>query len=346
MPIDAKSIPLRVQTSAGSTFSEDFKGLTECQTCKIKITGWNTASPSTIIIENVGIEIDENPKTSFRYRGIEYGLKKTRLIRWGHELDREYDAEIQFEFGAGSTIVQYILCIPLLKGSEGRGTTYFSKVGRSQMRPDISSIIDKNAKFLSYMSGKKTYIVSTSPSYILNDDYERLGFNAPYFADSQKTNKPTITPTNLIGTGISSEFTRIPNIRLENGASMLAVKQAGVSTEQVKCRPIRPDRDIKNNMLYVGGDDIPGDTTLADEMSKSDRYYENPSTYSENTTTVADIERTIGIIVGVVIGVIILGLVAFFVLKWTLNRYPNNKRLDQFAQLLSMNTGKGVLKTS
>ena len=111
-------------------------------------------------------------------------------------------------------------------------------------------------------------------------------------------------------------MTRIKGIRLEDAASAAKARNPAsadyVPTSQVKCRPLDPSRDIKGDSLYVGGDIIPGDTTLADEMS---RAVSSIGTAPDSTISVSSVESVVGIIIGVIIGAIALLLVFSFLYK-------------------------------
>jgi hypothetical protein len=100
---------------------------------------------------------------------------------------------------------------------------------------------------------------------------------------------------------------------------MVAVRAAsdpGIPTSSLKCFRLDPDRDIKDNKVYVGGAGLPFDTA-----SRADAAAE------VGGIPPGDIQRWLGIIVGVVVGVVVCAFIAVGVWKGTFTKYLENSRL-------------------
>jgi hypothetical protein len=91
---------------------------------------------------------------------------------------------------------------------------------------------------------------------------------------------------------------------------------SGIPTSSLKCYRLNPDRDIKDNKVYVGGTGTPFDaaTRTADDSG-------------DVSIPPGDVQRWLGVVIGVVVGVIVCAFIAVYVWKGTFTKYLENSRL-------------------
>ena len=226
----------------------------------------------------------------------------------------------------------YCICIPILKG-RGRGMEYFRSLGILQRkRPSFTTLWTESTGFLQYVAkdlrnrteakctndgNKITYLVAIEPAYIDPVDFSRLSQN---LTTAQGYNAASVPNAQTVSNK-STLISYIPSIEI--AANTETTRQVGngyVETTQVKCRPLDQRRDISGNLIYVGGKERRGDTSLDKELA---RAADMSGGFEEPTATIqgSDIETILGIVLGVVIGIVVVAFLVVGVFRKTETHY-------------------------
>jgi hypothetical protein len=314
----------------------DPNSMSPCLSCTLRLSSL-LPGPGSIQPSDIGFTVDENPTTILSINGIDYNLSKAELFIPGlHRLygkqtvcDAEYVVSFRNTDDAKKT-VQF--CIPLTIGN-GHGTGYFANMGViSRAQPTLSQLISPDTAILTYpgaslygrtkttsvpqnicnpISYPITYYVALTPSSITSVDYQRLHSQ---LSSNHKSGPVPVTEITM--TRATSLLTYISSIKL-TGAKTEMGAEDGMSTKALKCHRIDPNKDIKNDKVYIGG--APNENTLKKELENAASG--NTPDGDDATVKPGDIEKIVSIILGVVISVIICAAIVYFAWKGTFSHY-------------------------
>ncbi len=245
------------------------------------------------------------------------------------------DAELQVYFKSDKRASDiYCICIPVLVGS-GRGRDYFATLGLLQRSPPLfSSLWSTSTGFLQYTGkdlrnrtpltcltdvNKVRYLVATEPAYININDLNRLKTNLT------STNGYNSGPMPQSVSNKLSLISYIPSIAVSSASTSETRKVANgyVEQAQVKCRPLDQKRDISGNMIYVGGKELRGDTTLDKELQNAAEFQKGEIPTPSGAIQGSDIETILGLVLGVVVAIVVIAFLVVWVFRKTETRYLN-----------------------
>jgi len=314
----------------------DPRALPACLSCTLRLSSL-LPGPGSIQPSDIGFTVDENPTTILSINGIDYNLSKAELVIPGlHRLygmqtvcDAEYIVSFRNTGDAKKTV---LFCIPLTIG-DGHGTAYFKNMGViSRAQPTLSQLVSPDTAFMTYpgaslygrtkttsapqqicnpISYPVTYYVALTPSSITSADYQRLHSQL-----SSKHKGGPVPVTEITMTRATSLLTYITSMKLVGPKSEKEAEDA-MSTTALKCHRIDPNKDIKNDKVYIGG--APNENTLKKELENA----ASGDTPDGDSATVkpGDIEKIVSIVLGVTIAVIICAAIVYFVWKGTFSHY-------------------------
>ncbi len=294
----------------------------------------------TLDVVSDGFSIAGSSSNVLVVNSISHNWIETRLIVPGaHALVRKSgiedlvkgDAELQIYFKSEKRATDIrCICIPVLIGS-GKGREYFATLGFVQRsRPLFTSLWSEATGFLNY-AGKDLrertstrcgadgntvyYMVATEPAYININDLDRLKTKLTK-ANGYVSGPPNAqTVSNKL-----SLISYIPSIQITSASTSETRKVANgyVETAQVKCRPLDQKRDISGGLIYVGGKELRGDTSLDRELAQAAEH-----TGTEPTATIqgSDIETILGIVLGVIVGLVVIAFLVVWVFRTTETNY-------------------------
>ncbi len=266
-------------------------------------------------------------------KGVPHTWNETRLfLNRGHQfvsnttaIETACELYVYFKSDRNPTEF-YCIVIPVATGT-GVGNDYFAALGQIvRSKPVFSSLWQASTGFLEYVgkdirdcnSNKKiTYMVATQYAYIRPADLTRLRNGIP--------NLPTRVQAKVVDSERLKLLSFVPAIE-KTGSAKKSVANGYVETAQVKCRPLDRTRDISGNIIYVGGKERKGDTTLDKELEKAADF---SGGFEEPTATVqgSDLETILGIVLGVVIGIIVAAFVVVWVFRKTETNYLDTLKL-------------------
>jgi hypothetical protein len=243
------------------------------------------------------------------------------------------DAEFQVYFKSDKRATDiYCICIPVFIGS-GRGRDYFASLGLlTRSSPLFTSLWSESTGFLQYTgkdlrnrtpttcgtdANKVRYLVATEPAYINVNDLSRLKTSLTT-ANGYKAGPTPQSVSNKL-----SLISYIPSIAVSSASTSETRKVANgyVEQAQVKCRPLDQKRDISGNMIYVGGNELRGDTTLDKELQDAAKFQEGEIPTPSGAIQSSDIETILGIVLGVVVGIVVIAFLVVWLLRKTETRY-------------------------
>jgi hypothetical protein len=175
---------------------------------------------------------------------------------------------------------------------------------------------DRSEAFCKTDARKITFSVSVEPAFVQQDDLTRL----------KASTESTLTFKAKPVAGKLSLLSYIPSIEVTGKSGERTVANGYVETAQVKCRPLDRTRDISGNLIYVGGKQRKGDSTLDSELEKAADFsggFEEP----QATVQGSDIETILGIVLGVVIGIVVAAFVVVWVFRTTETNYMGTLKL-------------------
>jgi hypothetical protein len=324
---------------------KDVSSLKKCTSCTVRLTS-HIPGPGKLTPSVDGFLVDENTQVFLSYNGLSHTLKETRLVMPGlHRLPGENAvgvAELVFIFqGDYENAVTYCLCAPINVGN-GYGNEYFRSLGLNSTpkRPTIGTLFNHDVSYIQYtgapivgrtaksltpkpicepVSQKIRYIVSLKKLFITSTDLGRLNrLNSKTF---QGACKPAFAaPVSRINSIVNV----IPEIIVESSPvkTTLSNEESGkIPTAAVKCRRIDVDKDIKDNILYVGGD-AHQESTLAEELSNAADSSKIIG-LEKSSIKPGKVQKVIGILIGLLIGVVLSATIAYYVLKYTFPNYES-----------------------
>lgn len=289
-----------------------------------------------------GLSIAGSTSNVFIANTVNHNWIETRLVVPGaHAVIKKKDvdslvkgnAEIQIYFKSEKRATDIkCICIPILVGN-GRGKEYFATLGSIQRnRPSFTSLWAESTEFVLYTAkdlrnrstvscatdaNKVQYLVATQPAFININDLARLKSNLTK-ANGYVSGPPN---TQSVSTKLSL-ISYIPSIQIASKTSSETRKVANgyVETAQVKCRPLDQKRDISGNLIYVGGKELRGDTSLDKELEAAADFSNG---FKEPTGTIqgSDIETILGIVLGVVVGIVVIAFLVVWVFRTTETNY-------------------------
>jgi hypothetical protein len=165
---------------------------------------------------------------------------------------------------------------------------------------------------------KTTYLVKTNPVFIQGTDFRRIKSQV-----GSTHQGPPIPFTAVSLDRIYSFVTIIPSTELDSPDAPKSVKKAEiVTTKQLKCRRLDVANDIKDGKIYIGGEKRSGDTTLQQELDDAANL---AKAWEETGTRIqpGDFENILGGVLATVLALLILGIIAFFTLKFTYKDYKS-----------------------
>ena len=301
-----------------------------------------SSGTGTIAAIPEGVLIDGSVSNSLSTNGQNYTWIDTRLVIPGlhvfNDVTPVAELCIYFKNDKRATDI-YCICIPVQVG-QGRGTPYFASLGVLQRsRPSFTTLLGSTA-FIQYrgvdlrdrteescknnvlapsstqsvQGNIRNYAVALEPAYIQQRDLTRLkassGNTLTYKA------KPVAAKSTLIS--------YISSIEIATNAATKTVANGYVETAQVKCRPLDRTRDISGNLIYVGGKERKGDSSLEDELEGNATYDESKT---KPTIDGSDIETILGIVLGAVIGIVVIAFVVVWVFRKTETNYLGTLKL-------------------
>jgi hypothetical protein len=320
----------------------DIRRVPACKSCLLRLSA-PISGPGNVSPRIEGLLVDENPTATLSINGIQHNLVEAVLMMGGaHRLPGRTEpcrAELACYFqNTKNFTVQVCLTFPIDVGT-GEANTYFSTLGKGvgQGRATLESIVPRRAQFLNYrgadLRGRSatnnvpskfcdpiaritTFYVCLTPIYIQNADLTRLLERA----GKGRVGPPKpLTPT--VVSRLTELGTRVEGIMLGAPGS---VKAAGgttgatnsVRTNAMKCYRLDPNRDIKNNRVYIGGQKP---TTLSSELKEDSG--QKPGILP------GDLQKIISGSLGMIIAIIL----AAFVFVWTYNFiFTNYKEVQSY----------------
>jgi hypothetical protein len=323
----------------------DINRVPPCKSCVLRlsapISGSGNISPRT-----EGLLVDENPTATLSINGIQHNLVESVLMIGGaHRLPGRVEpckAELACYFqNTKNFTVQVCLSFPIDIGT-GDANTYFKTLGSGvgQGRAKLESIVPRRAQFLNYrgadLRGRSarntvpskfcdpvaritTFYVCLVPIFMANSDYQRLvGRAGKGLVGPPKPLTPTVNSRLIeLGTRVEGIMLGAPGAVKSAGGGSLGVAD-GIPTNAMKCYRLDPDRDIKNNKVYVGG--MPS-TKLSSELKEEE---------SRAGLLPGDLQKIIAGSLGLILSIIL----AAFVTVWTYGSIFTNYKE---AQLLYKN---------
>ncbi len=317
-----------------------------CKSCVFRFSA-PVAGPGVLLRQNSkqhGFDVDENPQTSITFNGIRYSYRDCVFtIPGSHKLTKDgsvADAELQIFFRSEGTAKQEIraVCIPVKVGS-GVGNEYFRDLGKQipSRAKSLASLFTKDDQWYMYVGSsfqerkkdtpksdtvcksnlyRTTFMVKTSPVFILSEDFKRIQTQLP------KSHQGPPVPFSAVSLDrIYSFVTVVPATVIEGPEVPKSTKKSTtVSTNQLKCRRLDTKNDIKNGQIYIGGEKRPGDTTLQEELDNAANLVK---AWEETGTRIqpGDFENILGGVLATVLALLILGILAYFTLKFTYKDY-------------------------
>jgi len=100
--------------------------------------------------------------------------------------------------------------------------------------------------------------------------------------------------------------------------------KTGIPTQSLKCYKLDPEKDIKDDAVYIGG--APGDSTLADELRNAASGDLNKP-LNGPTVINASLETILSIVLGGFVALVICATVVFFIYNTVFSHYPTNSKL-------------------
>lgn len=321
-----------------------------CQSCIVRVSAPKVGATQRLIPIPRGFQFEEYSITSLLFNGLRYSLFDSYLlIRGAHRLPGKSApevAELCFYFKGDFNASQIrCVCLPVQIGN-GLGNNYFSELGQnaiSSRKTTLESLFNTSSQMYMYLgsdfihtntttcldSYKVTYMVGTTPVYILQSDFTRL-MNLNTIPSAQRK---TVSPLGgaPTATRIQNLVIVVPVIKLgekdkpassQNGNTRVQIPDT-VALHQMKCRPLDKDKDIKNGTIYIGGEKRDGDSTLDDELQKAANL---SKAWEESGSSIqpGDIENTIGGIMGVGIALFLVALISWGVLSVVFRKYTEN----------------------
>ena len=317
----------------------------QCTTCRLRLSA-PLAGPGSVSQVPIGLMLNENPTTSLYSNDIQHNLLDSYIsFPSGHRLEGRTspsDGECYFYFQNVTDPSKHIcLCVPL---DIGTGNEYFKNLGNVDgKRPTLATLIPTNTKIFSYrgpdLRGRSrlnmyprgqcepvnrivTYFVTLTTASINANDFKRL---KGLCASNAGPPKPMSELTSM---RIQSLGTFIPSIQVKTTADVVKTKnsagKSGIPTESLKCYAIDPDKDVKDDAVYIGG--APGDSTLADELRNAASGDLNQSLEAPPIAN-ASLETILSIVLGVFVGLVVCATIAFFIYNTVFSHYPTNSKL-------------------
>ncbi len=328
----------------------DLTKVLTCKSCMFRFSA-PEKGPGVVLLKHdqqQGFKVDENPQTTITFNGVRHKYVDCFLTLPGsHQLPNKgepADAELQILFiSEKMPQTSRMVCIPIQIGV-GTGNTYFSDLGKQipSRAQSLAALLSKDDQWYMYVGSsfenrkkstprsdpscksniyRTTYMVKTTPVFMRSEDFSRI--KAQLLSQHQG---PPIPFKQVSLDRIYSFVTIIPSTVVEGPeVPVVAKKATTVTTNQLKCRRIDPTKDVKNGQIYIGGDKKPGDTTLQEELDNAANL---AKAWEETGTRIqpGDFENILGGVLATVLAFLILGIICFFVLKFTYRDYVGNLR--------------------
>jgi len=305
----------------------------------------------------MGFTVDENPTTILSINGLQSNLASTDLVvpglhrLYGKQVVSDMELVVTFRNVKDSSKIA-LLCIPIVIG-KGQGNSYFKNLGTvTRDQPVLSDLISPTSGVMSYpgaslykrsktannpndvcspISYPVTYYVVLSPSYIEANDYQRLHkqLGKAYVGGPVPLTEITLARANAL-------LTYINTLTLD-GPKKPKVEEDPMKTKSLKCYRIDPDKDIKDEKVYIGG--APGAPTLQQELQNR-----TSGAPDDSIIKPGDIETFLSVIVGLVIGTLICCYIAYHLWRGTFTHYYEVMRLYTWPKvsLVGMTTTLGT----
>lgn len=320
-----------------------------CKSCMFRFSS-PEKGPGVLLMphdQQQGFKVDENPQTTITFNGVRHKYVDCFLTISGcHQLPNRGEpavAELQIVFlSEKAPQTTRIVCLPIEIGT-GTGNTYFSDLGRQSpsRAQTLASLLTKDDQWFMYVGSsferrkkntprsdllcksnvyRTTYMVKTTPVFIRSEDFSRIKSQLPTFHQGPPN---PYRPISL--DRIYSFVTIIPSTDVEGPEVPKTIKKSTtVTAKQLKCRRIDPTKDITNGQIYIGGEK-PGDTTLQQEL---DNAADLAKAWDETGTRIqpGDFENILGGILATVLALLCIGILAFFVLRFTYKDYVGTLR--------------------
>jgi len=170
-----------------------------------------------------------------------------------------------------------------------------------------------------------TYYVTLTTASISANDFQRL---KGLCASNAGPPKPL---TELTSGRIQSIGTFIPSIQVKTTADVVlttnSAGRTGIPTQSLKCYKVDPEKDIKNDAVYIGG--APGDSTLADELRNAasgdlNQSFRKPS---KPSFAIGSLEAFLSICLGIFVGLVVCATITFFLYNTVFSYYTTNSKL-------------------
>ena len=319
----------------------DINRIPPCKSCVLRlsapISGSGNISPRT-----EGLLVDENPTATLSINGIQHNLVESVLMIGGaHRLPGRSDpckAELVCYFqNTKNFTVQVCLSFPIDIGT-GDANAYFKTLGTGvgQGRAKLESIVPPRAQFLNYrgadLRGRNakntvpskfcdpvaritTFYVCLTPIFIANADYQRLVARAGKgLIGPPKPLTPTVNSRLIeLGTRVEGIMLGAPGaVKSAGGAS---AGRTGIPTNAMKCYRLDPNRDIKNNKVYVGGAPT---TKLSSELKEDE---------PRGGLLPGDLQKIIAGSLGLIVSIILAAFVTVWVYGAIFTNYKETQEL-------------------
>jgi hypothetical protein len=314
-------VPIRLPADVRTTDV----AIADCRSCKLRLVALTAGTGVLTKRANGVLSVSENPTTSLYLNGLEHTLIDAAIhfpTSQRHTFVASV-AEARFYFQRTTKHTERIvLCIPIVVAA-ANAANYFQTLGQiTSKQATMATLLREDTVFLQYLGAigcaekeprPAQWIVSLTPARIRQSDMDRLVKLAGGTEDDSRRKTP-IAPNQL------SLLTRIRSITLQTKDSRIrsTAGAAQTTTAQIKCRPLDRARDIRDGKIYVGGDAVPGDSTLEKELEQA-AYKDAVGAGSDPVPGLApaDIERTMAIVFGVAIGLLIVSVFVVFYFRRT-----------------------------